>query len=393
MKIQGAKRLEAIDAPSFSELFEAKKQYAQKTGQEVIDFSIGSSNIPPHPDLKNALSKAVLDDSVYQYSLSPLPETVKAIQDWYAKRYGVQLEEDEIFLVKGSQEALSHIPLVFCDPEDIVLIPDPFYPIYGVAPQIAGAKIHYMPLLEENEYLIDFDAIPEEIAKQAKIMYVSYPNNPTGKKAPDSFYERLIDFAKKNEIIVLHDNAYSELVFDEQPGKSFLAFPGAKEVGFELNSFSKSYSMGGARLAVFVGNKECIKLYKKLINTIDFQAFFAVQKAGVEALKLRDEFVPGLRQEYKRRRDFLIDRMKEAGWEITPPEATMFVWAKIPDHYEDSAQFNNDLLKKAGVLANAGTSFGKQGKRYVRFALVRDDEEVREAAKRIKESGILNVNS
>lgn len=250
-----------------------------------------------------------------------------------------------------------------------------------------------MPLLEENEYLIDFDAIPEEIAKQAKIMYVSYPNNPTGKKAPDSFYERLIDFAKKNEIIVLHDNAYSELVFDEQPGKSFLAFPDAKEVGFELNSFSKSYSMGGARLAVFVGNKECIKLYKKLINTIDFQAFFAVQKAGVEALKLRDEFVPGLRQEYKRRRDFLIDRMKEAGWEITPPEATMFVWAKIPDHYEDSAQFNNDLLKKAGVLANAGTSFGKQGKRYVRFALVRDDEEVREAAKRIKESGILNVNS
>ncbi len=203
---------------------------------------------------------------------------VAAIARWYHTRYGVDLAEDEIVTVKGSQEALSHIPLAFCDPGDLVLIPDPYYPIYGVAPKLAGADIVFLPLKEENDYLIDFDAIQEDVARKAKLMYVSYPNNPTGKTAPDSFYERLIRFAKRYDIVVLHDNAYSELVFDKEPGKSFLSFEGAKDVGIELNSFSKSYSMGGARLAVMVGNRELIAIYKKMMNMIDFQAFGAVQR-------------------------------------------------------------------------------------------------------------------
>lgn len=389
MKIKGAKRLEAIDSPSFSELFEAKKNYKKRTGKEVIDFSIGSSNIPPHEQVKKCLAQAVLDDQSYQYSLAPLEEMEQAIIEWYQKRYGVELNQSELFVLKGSQEALSHIPLVFCDEEDIVLIPDPFYPIYGTAPRLAGAQPYFMPLKEENDYLIDFEAIPQEIRSQAKLMYVSYPNNPTGKKAPDHFYEQLIQFAKENEIIILHDNAYSELVFDGEAGKSFLAFEGAKDVGFELNSFSKSYSMGGARLAVLVGNQECIDLYKKFINMIDFGAFPAVQKAGIEALRQADDFIPKLRKEYQHRRDLFVAQFKKAGWEIKPPEATMFVWAKIPEKYADSAQFNQILLEKAGVLANAGTSFGQEGKRYVRFALVRDDEEVIEAAKRIKKANLL----
>lgn len=390
MNIQPAKRLASIDSPSFSELYEAKKTYTQRTGQEVIDFSIGSSNIPPHDQVKEALANAAKEDESYQYSLAPTKEMIEAIQQWYAKRYNVQLDEDEIVTVKGSQEALSHIPLALCNEDDLVLIPDPYYPIYGVAPKLAGASVYFMPLKEENEYLIDFETIPEEIAKKAKLMYVSYPNNPTGKKAPDSFYEQLIEFATKNDIIVLHDNAYSELVFEEPLGKSFLAFDGAKDIGFELNSFSKSYSMGGARLAVMVGNKQVIDIYKKMINMTDFQAFNAIQQAGICALRHADDFVPELRKEYKRRRDLFIEEMKKAGWEIRVPEATMFVWAKIPEHYPDSAAFNKDLLEKAGVLANAGTSFGKEGKRYVRFALVRDDEEVKEAARRIAQSQIIS---
>jgi LL-diaminopimelate aminotransferase len=328
--MQAAKRILEINSPSFSELFEAKKAYTQKTGQSVIDFSIGSSDIPPMEKIKQTLADAAMEDASYQYSLAAMPEMVEAIQAWYHKRYGVDLEENEITIVKGSQEALSHVPLALCDPEDIVLIPDPYYPIYGTAPKLAGAEVVYMPLLEENNYLIDFDAIDEQTAKKAKLMYVSYPNNPTGKKAPDAFYENLIAFAKKYDIIVLHDNAYSELVFEGEPGKSFLAFEGAKEVGFELNSFSKSYSMGGSRLAVMVGNHEVIDAYKKLINMIDFQAFSAVQKAGITALKEGDGFVKEVRQEYKRRRDYLIDQFEKAGWHIEKPEATMFVWANLP---------------------------------------------------------------
>lgn len=389
MKTKAATRIQAIDSPSFTELFEAKKRYTAKTGKEVIDFSIGSSDIPPHHAIKEELARQALNDESYQYSLAPLSEMVAAIARWYHTRYGVDLAEDEIVTVKGSQEALSHIPLAFCDPGDLVLIPDPYYPIYGVAPRLAGADIVFLPLKEENDYLIDFDAIQEDVARKAKLMYVSYPNNPTGKTAPDSFYERLIRFAKRYDIVVLHDNAYSELVFDKEPGKSFLSFEGAKDVGIELNSFSKSYSMGGARLAVMVGNRELIAIYKRMMNMIDFQAFGAVQRAGIAALAHHARFVPALRQEYRRRRDWLIQKFQEAGWSIEPPEATMFVWAKIPDHYEDSASFHRALLEQAGVLTNAGTSFGQEGTRYVRFALVRGDAEVEEAARRIQEAGLL----
>ena len=272
-------RVEAIQGATFADLERRKKGYTDRTGQPVIDFSIGSSNIPPMTAVKEALSQAVQEDDSYQYSLGPRPEMIQAVQDWYASRYGVWLEEDEIFLLKGSQEALTHIPLVYCDPGDTVLIPDPCYPIYGTAPGLAGAQVQFMPLRADNEYLIDFDAIenPDEV----KLMYVSYPNNPTGAVAGDEFYEKLVRFAKEHDIIVLHDNAYSELVFDGEIGKSFLAYPGARDVGIELNSFSKSYSMGGARLAVLCGNAELVQAYRKLLDMTDFCVFPAIQQAGI----------------------------------------------------------------------------------------------------------------
>ena len=231
------------------------------------------------------MQEAVLVPENYKYAINELPEMKSAIHDWYQNRYGVQLEEDEMICLQGSQEALSTLFLALCDQGDIVLVPDPYYPIFSDGPKIANATVEYMPLLEENDYLIDFDAIDPEIARKAKMMIVSYPNNPTCAIAPDSFYEKLIAFAKKYEIIVLHDNAYSELVFDGKIGKSFLSFDGAKDIGIELNSFSKTFGMAGARLGVMVGNKEIIRVYNTLKSNMDYGIFLPVQYAGIEALR------------------------------------------------------------------------------------------------------------
>lgn len=387
--IRAARRVQEIQGATFADLDRKKKGFTDRTGLPVIDFSIGSSNIPPMDAVKETLSQAVQEDAAWQYSLGPLPEMIEAVQDWYQNRYGVDLEADEIFLLKGSQEALTHVPLVYCDPGDTVLIPDPYYPIYGTAPRLAGAAVQFMPLKEENGYLIDFDAIenPDEV----KLMYVSYPGNPTGAVANDAFYERLVQFATDHDIIVLHDNAYSELVFEGETGKSFLAYPGAKEVGIELNSFSKSYSMGGARLAVLAGNAELVQAYRKLLDMTDFCVFPAIQQAGICALKEGQAFTEQVRNEYRRRRDYLIEKMKDAGWNIAVPKATMFVWARIPACWSSAQAFTDALVDQAGVLVNPGSNFGKEGERYVRLALVRSDGEVQEAARRIRESGLLET--
>ena len=387
--IRAARRVQEIQGATFADLDRKKKRFTDRTGLPVIDFSIGSSNIPPMDTVKETLSQAVQEDAAWQYSLGPLPEMIEAVQDWYQNRYGVDLEADEIFLLKGSQEALTHVPLVYCDPGDTVLIPDPYYPIYGTAPRLAGAAVQFMPLKEENGDLIDFDAIenPDEV----KLMYVSYPGNPTGAVANDAFYERLVQFATDHDIIVLHDNAYSELVFEGETGKSFLAYPGAKEVGIELNSFSKSYSMGGARLAVLAGNAELVQAYRKLLDMTDFCVFPAIQQAGICALKEGQAFTEQVRNEYRRRRDYLIEKMKDAGWNIAVPKATMFVWARIPACWSSAQAFTDALVDQAGVLVNPGSNFGKEGERYVRLALVRSDGEVQEAARRIRESGLLET--
>lgn len=387
--IRAARRVQEIQGATFADLDRKKKGFTDRTGLPVIDFSIGSSNIPPMDAVKETLSQAVQEDAAWQYSLGPLPEMIEAVQDWYQNRYGVDLEADEIFLLKGSQEALTHVPLVYCDPGDTVLIPDPYYPIYGTAPRLAGAAVQFMPLKEENGYLIDFDAIenPDEV----KLMYVSYPGNPTGAVANDAFYERLVQFATDHDIIVLHDNAYSELVFEGETGKSFLAYPGAKEVGIELNSFSKSYSIGGARLAVLAGNARLVQAYRKLLDMTDFCVFPAIQQAGICALKEGQAFTEQVRNEYRRRRDYLIEKMKEAGWNIAVPKATMFVWARIPACWSSAQAFTDALVDQAGVLVNPGSNFGKEGERYVRLALVRSDGEVQEAARRIRESGLLET--
>lgn len=381
-----SKRMEVFKPSVFTGLKYLKQDYTKKTGKDTIDFSIGSPNIAPEPSIMKVMQESVMVPENYKYAITDLPQMKEAIHDWYKNRYDVELEPSEMVCLQGSQEALSTLFLATCDQGDIVLVPDPYYPIFSDGPKIAGATVEYMPLLEENGYLIDFDAMDPEIAKKAKMMIVSYPNNPTCAIAPDSFYEELIAFAKKYDIMVLHDNAYSELVFDGKIGKSFLSFEGAKEIGIELNSFSKTFGMAGARLGVCVGNKDIIEVYSTLKSNMDYGIFLPVQYAGIEALRHGGQGIHSTCQAYQDRRDVLVKEFAEAGWIIPKSPATMFSWAKIPEKYEDSKAFVLDLLEKTGIVVTPGQAFGKQGERYVRLALVQDESAIKEAARRLKET-------
>lgn len=381
-----SKRMEVFKPSVFTGLKYLKQDYTKKTGKDTIDFSIGSPNIAPEPSIMKVMQESVMVPENYKYAITDLPQMKEAIHDWYKNRYDVELEPNEMVCLQGSQEALSTLFLATCDQGDIVLVPDPYYPIFSDGPKIAGATVEYMPLLEENGYLIDFDAMDPEIAKKAKMMIVSYPNNPTCAIAPDSFYEELIAFAKKYDIMVLHDNAYSELVFDGKIGKSFLSFEGAKEIGIELNSFSKTFGMAGARLGVCVGNKDIIEVYSTLKSNMDYGIFLPVQYAGIEALRHGGQGIHSTCQAYQDRRDVLVKEFAEVGWTIPKSPATMFSWAKIPEKYEDSKAFVLDLLEKTGIVVTPGQAFGKQGERYVRLALVQDESVIKEAARRLKET-------
>lgn len=384
--MQIADRMNFIQNSVFANLRKEKEQYEKQNQQQVLDFTLGSPDIPPAPGIIETLSNQAKVAANYRYAVDPLKEMITAIIEWYQIRYQVCLNENEICLLQGSQEALVNLPLLYCNPGDGILVQNPYYPAYVDAPHIAQADILFMPLKEENDYLIDFDAITPEQRKKAKMMIVCYPNNPTGAIAPNWFIEKLIKFAKDNDILVIYDNAYSDLVFNGQSGKSFLSFAGAKEVGIELNSFSKSYGMAGARLGVMVGNAKVIEQYLKLKSNLDYGIFLPVQYAGIEALQTGYEIVKQTRQTYIERRQLLQNEFSQAGWNIELSPATMFVWAKIPNEYEDSYAFAKDLLLKTGVLVTPGLAFGQEGKQYVRIALVISDQTILEAANRLKQS-------
>lgn len=294
--------------------------------------------------------------------------------------------ETEILSLQGSQEGLAHVALALCDEGDIVLIPAPSYPIFANGPKIAGAELYEMPMLKEYDYLIQFDAIPEEIAEKAKMMIISYPNNPTGATAPDSFYEELIQFAKAHDIIVIHDTAYSNLVFDGEEGKSFLYYAGAKDIGIEFNSFSKTYGMAGARIGICVGNAEIVGILRKLKSNIDYGMFLPIQKAAIAALTQDQSIVKETRETYQRRRNRIVAGAAVAGWHIASCKSTMFLWAQIPEGYGSSEEFALNLLKCSGMLVTPGSSFGAYGEGFVRIALVQSDEVIEQALQALKES-------
>lgn len=383
-----ANRMNQFGEGVFSRLAVMRKNRLAQ-GKEVYDLSIGAPNIPPTKRIMEVMAEAVMKPANYVYAINDTQQLLEAVAQWYKRRYDVELNpETEICSLLGSQDGLSHIALSILDPGDIMLVPDPCYPIFADGPRIAGAELYYMPLQKENDYVIQLQDIPEEIARKAKFMLVSYPNNPTAAMAPESFYHEVVAFAKKYDIIVLHDNAYSELVFDGQSCGSFLSIPGAMEVGVEFNSLSKTYGLAGARIGFCVGNKAVVGMLKTLKSNMDYGMFLPIQAAAVEALTGNQAVVAETRAAYEHRRDVLCDGLIEAGWHMEKPAGTMFVWAPIPDSYQDSESFVADLLDKTGVLVTPGSAFGPSGEGYVRMALVQSEDTMKKIVEAVAVSGI-----
>lgn len=386
--MQFIKAGDAAESNIFNRLDERKRALIAG-GADVINLSIGTPDFQPDAYVMQAVSQAALDPDQYKYSLTETPELIVAVQDWYRRRYDVSLEADEIMAVCGSQEGIAHVGFAFAGPNDLILAPDPGYPIFSFGPMMTGATVGLYPLKAENNWQLDFADIPEDIAERAKAMVVSYPNNPTTAVADRAFYERLVTFAREHNIIVLHDNAYSDLMLNGKQGLSFLSIPGAKEVGIEFNSLSKTYNLTGMRVSFALGNREVIERFRAFRSQIDYGMFYPIQAGAVAALTGPQDIVRRNREGYMARRDALCGGLRSIGWDVPDAQGTMFVWAKIPARFASSVDFVLELMEKTGVICVPGSSFGAHGEGYVRFALVVPPERMEEAVRRIDESGIL----
>lgn len=386
-EIQFSEMVNGFKTGIFTTLNE-KKEELIKEGRKVYNLSVGTPDFKPAPHVMKAMQDACKDPENYKYALADLPELLKAVQYRYEKRFGVRVETDEIMSVYGSQECMAHIGMVFCNPGDTILVPNPGYPMFEMSGIMAKANLEYYTIKEENGYLPDLDHIPEETLKRAKYMIVSYPLNPVCVCAPDEFYPKLIDFAKKNEIVILHDNAYSDIIYTRKQGRSFLSFEGAKEVGVEFYSLSKSYNLTGARISFVVGNREIIEKFRTLRSQIDYGIFLPIQYAAIAALTGPDDFIEEQRQQYEARNRALCGGLRKIGWNVPDSQGTMFVWAKIPEGYESSADFCIRLMERTGVIVTPGSAFGSEGEGYVRMALVVDEQMIAEIIRVLDESGI-----
>lgn len=383
-----SKMMSGMSANILARLEDCRREIAAQGG-EVINLSAGTPDLPPDKHVMESLAAAAMDAECYKYAIKDSQALLDAACGWYCRRFGVALEAEQVTSLYGSQEGIAHVTFPLCDPGDIVLAPDPCYPIFSFGPTMRGCELRYLPLYREKGFLIDFDAIDPSLADKARVMIVSYPNNPTTATAPPEFYERLIHFAKRHNIMVLHDNAYSELVLDGKPGPSFLQFPGAVDVGIEFNSLSKSYNLTGMRISFALGNREMIAALKKLRSQIDYGPFPAVQAAAIAALEGPQDILDRNRREYRLRRDALCGGLRAAGWDVPDCDGTMFTWFPLPGGKTDDVAFVFEMLEKTGVIAVPGSSFGKMGEGFVRFALVQPVEVLARAVKKIAGSGIL----
>ena len=389
MKLNVAQRMEEFQPGIFNVLDERRQQRLAQ-GLPVYNLSIGTPDFLPEPHVVQALAQAASEPTNYRYSLTELPELVEAVQRWYLRRYGVELEPEELMSIYGSQEGLTHIGWALCDPGDVVLVPDPGYPIFEMGPALCGAEIVHYPLKEENGYLPDLDGMAPELADRAKMMVVSYPANPVCVTAPDEFYHKLIAFAKAHNIIILHDNAYSDIIFDGREGKSFLAYEGAKEVGVEYNSLSKTYNLTGARISFVLGNRQIIQTFRRLRSQIDYGIFLPVQHAAIAALNGPQDSVARNRTEYQARRDALCGGFRSIGWNVPDSQGSMFVWAPLPKGYSNSVDFCFELLERSGLLCTPGSAFGPLGEGHVRFALVQPVSMMQEIVAAVEASGMID---
>lgn len=386
MKKRESQRLARLGSAIFSEMAQWKKEVADR-GIDVIDLGIGSPDQPPSPRVRAVLESAVKEPDMYGYPSSEgSPEFRSTVARWYEHRFGVQLDpEEEIVSLMGSQDGLAHLALAVTDPGDLVLVPDPGYPIYSASLVLAGVEAHLMPLRADNEFLPRLDQIPEDVARRAKFLLLNYPSNPLSAVAPREFFEELVSYAKRYDLLIVHDLAYSEMAFDGFRPPSILEIPGAKDVAVEFHSLSKSFNMAGCRIAFMVGQKDVVRALRVLKSNIDYGIFRAVQLAGIAALE--EDMEPGSRSVasvYERRRDIVVNGLRQAGWHIPQPKATMFIWAPIPEGWT-SRQISREILYSAGVVVIPGDAFGKEGEGYVRIALVQEEERLKEAVGRIAE--------
>lgn len=385
---QFASRMENYQEGIFQVLDEKKKERMAQ-GKKVYNFSVGTPDFEPSENVMKAVMGAAGKPENYKYALADLPELIQAVQNKYERRYHVSLKKEEITSVYGSQEGMAHIGLSLCDVGDVVLVPNPGYPIFEIGPSLAGAEVVTYDLDENNGYLPDLDAIDQEILKKTKFMIVSYPLNPVCKTAPASFYERLIPWAKKNDILIVHDNAYSDIIYDGKIGRSILSFEGAMDTCVEFYSLSKSFNYTGARVGFLVGNATVVQNFKKLRSQIDYGTFLPVQYGAIAALTEPDSDVIAQCKKYEERRNALCDGLTEIGWKFERSEGTMFAWASLPKGYEDDTAFVMELLERSGVLCTPGSSFGSLGKGHVRFALTHPVEVIKEAVESVKNSGMI----
>lgn len=380
-----AQRLQGLGASVFTEMDNLKKEL-QAQGKKLINLSIGSPDRAPSFEIRNVLSQAVLDGEQYGYTLTRGTEEFReSCAKWYKERFGVRLDpEHEVLPLMGSQDGLAHIFLALIDPGDLAFIPDPGYPIYTAGLLLAGGKKISLPLLPENGFLPDLQSIDSDVAQKAKLMVLNYPNNPTAAVASLEFFKEVVEFAKTYDLLVCHDVAYSELAFDGYRPVSFLQVEGAKEVGVEFHSLSKTYNFAGARLGFVVGNTEVIEALSVLKSNIDYGVFAPILKAGSYALSVSQLDVEENRLAYQQRRDVWIQGCAEVGWKISVPKGSMFIWAPVPTE-QDSLSFATELAREAGVIVVPGVAFGECGEGFVRIALVQEVELLREAVRRVQE--------
>lgn len=378
-----ADRVSSLPPYLFAAIDTMKKEALSK-GVDVIDLSIGDPDIPTPPHIVEAMKKAVEKPVHHRYpSYEGMLSYRDAVAKWYKTRFNVTLDPaKEVLSLIGSKEGIGHIPLAFVNPGDIVLVPSPGYPVYPVGTMFAGGVSHLMPLVEKNSFLPDFSEIPDEVLKRTRLMFLNYPNNPTTVVADRKFYEKAIALARRYNFIVCHDAAYSEIYYDGKRPVSFMEVEGAKEVGIEFHSLSKTYNMTGWRIGFAVGNSEVITGLGKIKSNLDSGVFQAIQEASVTALDTNEAVLSKIRDTYQARRDALYEGLKYLGFNLIKPEATFYLWARVPAGF-NSSSFTAHLLEKTGVLTTPGNGFGAPGEGYVRFALTVGVERIKEAAERI----------
>jgi LL-diaminopimelate aminotransferase len=389
MDIRLAQRIAKLPPYLFAEIDRAKKA-AIARGVDIIDLGVGDPDTPTFPHIVEKLQQAAENPAYHRYpSYEGLMAFRVAVARWYKNRFTVELDpETEVVSLIGSKEGIAHVSLAFVDPGDVTLVPSPGYPVYNVGTLFAGGTPQFIPLTQENGFLPDLDAIPAEVAQRAKLLFLNYPNNPTAAVANLAFFDEVVRFARRHNVIVCHDAAYTEIYYDQRKPVSFLQAEGAKEVGIEFHSLSKTYNMTGWRIGFAVGNREVIGGLGKIKTNVDSGLFEAIQIAGVEALESDQSAQAALREIYQGRRDALVGGLRDAGLQVEPPGATFYMWFPVPKPHT-SAEFAKLLLEQAGIVATPGNGFGDGGEGYLRLTLCLPEERLREAAERIRTAGLL----